>query len=73
MIGTLKPIGKIVEIFRMQMQMLIEPILRSIATYGRNKIVHNCGSFRTLEFACTASDLTSTYGLGRRVLAIEKF
>ena len=65
MLGTLKHIGKIVEIFRIQVQMLIEPILRSISTDGRNKIVHDWGRFRTLEFAYIAGDLTSTYGFGQ--------
>ena len=73
MLGTLKHIGKIVAIFRIQVQMLIEPILRDLSTNGRNTIVHDCGSFSTLEFAYTTGNVTSTYGLGRRVLAIEKF
>ena len=54
------------EIFRIQVQMLIEPILRSISTDGRNKIVHDCGSFRTLKFAFPPGDVTRMYGVGEK-------
>lgn len=62
MLGNLKHIGKIAEILAVQVQMLIENIHRSISTDGRNEIVHDCGSFRTLEFTCTPGDLTRMYG-----------